>query len=64
MAIADIKKRKEILDAIAEYDQLGRDRFLEKYGFGPSRSYWLVHQGKQYDSKAIIGAARGYLIVL
>jgi hypothetical protein len=60
MTIAEIKSRKEILDAIAEFDRLGRDRFLEKYGFDPSRSYWLVHEGKHYDSKAIIGAARGY----
>ena len=60
MTIADIKSRKEILDAIAEFDRLGRDHFLEKYGFGPSRSYWLLHQGKHYDSKAVIGAARGY----
>jgi putative restriction endonuclease len=60
MTVADIKGRKEVLHAIAEFDRLGRDRFLEKYKFGPSRSYWLVHQGKQYDSKAIIGAARGY----
>jgi hypothetical protein len=60
MAIADIKSRKEVLDTIAEFDRLGRDRFLEKYKFGPSRSYWLVHHGKQYDSKAIIGTARGY----
>jgi hypothetical protein len=52
MTVADIKGRKEVLDAIAEFDRLGRDRFLEKYKFGPSRSYWLVRQGKQYDSKA------------
>jgi hypothetical protein len=44
MTVADIKGRKEVLDAIAEFDRLGRDRFLEKYKFGPSRSYWLVRQ--------------------
>ncbi len=60
MTMADIKSRKEILAAIAEFDRLGRDRFLKKYKFGPSRSYWLAHQNKRYDSKAIIGAARGY----
>ena len=60
MTIADIKDRDPVLLAIAEFDRLGRKRFLEKYGFGPSRSYWLVHEGQKYDSKAIIGAAHGY----
>jgi 5-methylcytosine-specific restriction enzyme A len=53
--------RREILQAVAEYDRLGQDRFLEKYGFGMARSYRLVVDGKTYDSKAIVGAARGFL---
>jgi 5-methylcytosine-specific restriction protein A len=53
--------RREILLAVAEYDRLGRDRFLEKYGFGTARSYRLVVDGKTYDSKAIVGAAHGFL---
>jgi 5-methylcytosine-specific restriction protein A len=53
--------RREILQAVAEYDQLGPGRFLEKYGFGTARSYWLVIDGKAYDSKAIVGAAHGFL---
>ncbi|MGE0424962.1 MAG: HNH endonuclease [Reyranellaceae bacterium] len=60
MGIGDIHNRKHVLDAIAEYDELGRNRFLQKYRFGPSHSYWLVHQGRRYDSKAVIGAAHGY----
>ena len=27
----------------------GPDRFLEKYGFGAARSYWLVVDGKTYE---------------
>src|SRR5258707_9833519 len=53
--------RHEILQAVAEYDRLGQDRFLEKYGFGAARSYRLVVDGKAYDSKAIVGAAHGFL---
>ena len=53
--------RREILQAVAEYDRLGQDRFLEKYGFGKARSYRLVVDGKTYDSKAIVGAAHGFL---
>ena len=53
--------RREILQAVAEYDQLGRDGFLEKYNFGAARSYLLVIDGKAYDSKAIVGVAHGFL---
>ena len=34
--------------------------FLLKYGFGKARSYFLVQNGRSYDSKAIAGAAHGY----
>src|SRR5256885_1493164 len=60
MALSDIETRQPVLDAIAEFDDLGRERFLEKYGFGRSQSYWLIHNGKRYDSKAIIGAAHRF----
>jgi hypothetical protein len=43
-----------------EFDRIGRDKFLRKYGFGPSRAYFLRRDGKYYDSKAIVGAAYGY----
>ncbi|MFB7983260.1 HNH endonuclease [Streptomyces vinaceus] len=46
-----------VLRAIAEYDQLGRDEFLAKYGFGEARSYVVMHEGREYDSKAIVGVA-------
>ena len=60
MALRELSRR-EILQAVAEYDRLGRVRFLEKYEFGPARSYRLVIDGKTYDSKAIVGAAHGFL---
>ncbi|MGO4630292.1 HNH endonuclease [Streptomyces sp. 2RAF24] len=46
-----------VLNAIAEYDQLGRDEFLAKYGFAAALSYVVVHEGREYDSKAIAGVA-------
>ncbi|MFE3497774.1 HNH endonuclease [Streptomyces sp. NPDC059175] len=49
--------RGSVLKAIAEYDELGRDAFLAKYGFGEARSYVMVHDGREYDSKAIAGVA-------
>lgn len=47
--------------AISEFDRIGRDAFLAKYGFGSARDYFIVRDGKSYDSKAIVGAAHGYL---
>jgi 5-methylcytosine-specific restriction protein A len=60
MALNDITSR-EVLLAIAEYDELGQDGFLDRHGFDPARQYFLIHDGKRYDSKAIVGVAHGYL---
>ncbi|MYX34386.1 MULTISPECIES: HNH endonuclease [unclassified Streptomyces] len=49
--------RKSVLKATAEHDELGREAFLSKYGFGEARAYVLVHEGRDYDSKAIAGVA-------
>ena len=49
-----------VLAAITEFDELGRDAFLEKYGYAHAKNYVLVHDGSEYDSKAICGVAYGY----
>ncbi|MFF6862951.1 HNH endonuclease [Streptomyces ardesiacus] len=49
--------RDAVLKAIAEYDELGRSQFLARYRFSEARSYLLLHEGREYDSKAIAGAA-------
>lgn len=59
MALNEIN-RASVLQAIEEFDRLGRDPFLKKYGYRASRSYFLVHDGTRYDSKAIAGVAHGY----
>ena len=59
MALSDLTA-DAVLKAIAEFDQLEREAFLERYGFGPARSYFLVHEGRQYDSKAIAGVAHRF----
>ena len=51
--------RESIERAIAEFDDLGRDAFLSKYGFGRATSYALVVNGREYDPKAIAGVAYG-----
>jgi hypothetical protein len=60
MSFSAISSRSAVSAAIAEFDSLGRDAFLEKYGFGPAKSYFLVANGLEYDSKAIVGAAHGF----
>jgi 5-methylcytosine-specific restriction protein A len=60
MAISGIT-RDAALQAIGEYDRLGQEAFLERYGFDRARQYLLVYDGKRYDSKAIVGAAHGFL---
>lgn len=57
---ADLTSAAAVKQAIAEFDALGRSAFLEKYQFGNARSYFLLHLGKRYDSKAIVGAAIGF----
>ena len=59
----DAIQRAHVLQAIAECDALNEredDGFLKKYGFGPARKYLLRHDGRSYDSKAILGVARKF----
>lgn len=60
MAWADLNDRNAVLEAVAEFELLGREEFLAKYGFGHANRYILLHEGREYDAKAIIGAAHGY----
>ncbi len=59
-ALADLTDRQAVLDAIKECDQLGREAFLDKYGYGVAKEYFLRFRGNYYDSKAICGAAHGH----
>lgn len=49
--------RRSVLLAIAECEALGREQFLERGGYSAAREYFLIHNGRAYDSKAIAGAA-------
>lgn len=52
--------RQHVLAAIHEYDEVGQDAFLGRYGFAPSRGHVVRHANRSYDSKALLGAALGY----
>jgi len=60
MGIQKIQKASSVLKAIEEYGRLGRDAFLHKYGFGEAKEYFLIFNGRYYDSKVIIGVAYGF----
>ena len=60
MAFADIDSRQAILDAVAEFDRMGRAAFLDKYGYGVAKRYYLEIDDQLYDSKAIVGVAHKY----
>ena len=59
MALSDLT-RNSVLQALAEFDGLGRDAFLDRYKFGKARGYFVVLNGHRYISKAIAGVAHAY----
>src|SRR4051794_22017216 len=59
MATAEAVSRDAVLAAMDEFDGLGREAFLEKYGFGPAKEYVAIRDGTRYDAKALYGVAYG-----
>jgi len=59
-SLADLTNRQAVLAAIDEFNTLGREAFLDNYGYGPAKEYFLRYEGGYYDSKAICGAAVGH----
>ena len=57
--LSQLTSQEAIKEAITECDLLGREEFLQKYGYKPSRLYPLIYKGQIYDSKAIAGVAIG-----
>ena len=55
-----LTSRAAVLKAMREYDQRGSAAFLKKYGFRNARKFWVYHDRKPYDSKAIVGVAFGH----
>ena len=55
--LSQLTSRDAVIRAIREYDRIGKAAFLKKYGFGEAHSYFLIHEEKEYDSKAIAGVA-------
>jgi 5-methylcytosine-specific restriction protein A len=60
MSLKDITS-EAVCQAIAEFDKVGREHFLRRYGFRESKDYFLIYNGQAYDSKAIVGVAHKFL---
>ncbi len=57
--LSDLDDRQAVIAAIDEFNTLGRESFLDNYGYGPAKEYFLRYEDGYYDSKAICGAAIG-----
>ena len=60
MATFSSVSRQNVLQAIAEYDSRGDTGFLDVYGFEPFPGYALVHDGRSYDLRAVVGVAHRF----
>ncbi len=60
MGPGDVTSRAAIESAMREYDGMGRDAFLARYGFRRSTKFVVVRHGREYDSKAVLAAAHGF----
>ena len=60
VSLRDVTSPEAVLSAIAEFDRIGRNAFLDKYGFQEARGYFVDYGGVRYDSKPIAAAAHGY----
>ena len=52
--------RDAVLDAVDEYEDLGRDAFLSKYGLAAQVDVVLEYVGQKYDGMAVIAAGHGF----
>jgi hypothetical protein len=48
---------EHVLLALEEFDRIGADEFLSRYGFDAAGEHHLLHDGSSYDSLAVIGVA-------
>jgi 5-methylcytosine-specific restriction protein A len=45
MTFADLSSARAVEQAVEEFDRLGRDAFLAKYGVRPAQAYFLEIDG-------------------
>jgi hypothetical protein len=52
--------RAAIESTLDEFDSIGREAFLLKYGYSTATTYVLRHNGRFYDPKAVVGVANRF----
>ena len=55
--LSELTDPEAVIQAIQEFDALGRRYFLRKYNFGGSKTSFVDYAGKLYDVKAIASVA-------
>ena len=60
MGIEDVTDPGAVLQALAEFDQVGHEAFRHQYGFGKAVRWYVEHDGRFYDTKAVLGVAHKY----
>lgn len=62
LRLSDLTSAAAVQAALDEYEQLGKESFLRKHGFGEASSYLVRNPRTQglADSKAIVGVALAY----
>ena len=61
LRISDGLNKEAVLAALEEYDQLGRDGFLRRYGYASARTRWIRYGKNRYDMKPIWRAAFAHM---
>jgi hypothetical protein len=59
MSLALLTSRDAVQAAMDEFDQLGRQNFLARYGFGESSALLRAPNGNRYDAEPVLAAAVG-----
>lgn len=60
MATFSTVQAHHVLQAIAEYDERGAEQFRSVYRFEPVEGYAVVHEGREYDPRALLGVAHRF----
>ena len=61
LRFSDGLTKAAILETLEEYDRLGRDGFLRRYGYAGARTRWIHHGENRYDMKPIWRAAFAHM---
>lgn len=57
MATFSSVTKQHVLTALAEHDERGAEAFCALYGFTPSADSTIVHEGRRYDTRAVLAVA-------